>query len=886
MGQGTESGRPSRKWAILRRVLLGVVVVVALVFLLGPAVAAPFVRQRLQDMVSKNLNARLTMDSLSYRFPYGVKARNAALVATDERGQAVDLLRVKELELALTKLPFGDGPLVIERIAVREPSVHLVMNEQGLVGKTGLVRQELTVPLPPDLIVKRKERPSDYFRLRRFEVRDGSVVYEDRRGGEGAPKVVWRNLSVELDTEPTSGSLYRYEMAAKNAPLATANVRGTVDVDSLMLEVEKFVLGVKVERGRPQEQLPPLLQEILRRYEVAGGLTVDGHASVPLKEPGRAAYEVALDLPSASARVSDGGGRMDRLALKVRVSSEDRAAATREVERPVTLSAAPAEEENATTRENADEAVAGGSTAATRPTGKPKRQLAPPTVVRLDLLDVGTGDTVLHAEKGEAVIDPASQQWRVKDLLCRLDLGKDRSGLPSAIEKALGRLELSGKVRLTATAAGPLRPDPARRVMDQVEYQVVAYPRDISVKPPKWPGPFTNVSGTVRANREAVVFENVEARYREDRFFVAGARIPLENVTQELRVNEINGSMTLSGRVEDYPKPFAFTAEQLHPSGTWYAMGYFARKRGQPPGTKPDFRFDVRSDGEAGGAISPRRVPLTDVKAEVVVATKLVEVKRLDANLLGGRLTAEGQVTPGKGAELNYQGTGWARDVDLRALSTYLTKDGQPPKRLSGKANVNVQFGGTGPGPEEGRTAVDNFGAAGRFEVLEGHFWDLSVVKDVATGVKVTNEALTVGTAAGVFEVQNRVIDLRQAAVSAPVLGVQGSGRVAFDGRLDLRVVAAPLADWKDQMKRTKIPIFSDVAGEVLGGLQAMINAAGRTLLYEFKATGTVKEPKLETVPAPVLTEGVARLFGAMLKGERLGEAVGDGYGGETRRQR
>jgi len=115
-------------------------------------------------------------------------------------------------------------------------------------------------------------------------------------------------------------------------------------------------------------------------------------------------------------------------------------------------------------------------------------------------------------------------------------------------------------------------------------------------------------------------------------------------------------------------------------------------------------------------------------------------------------------------------------------------------------------------------------------------------------------------------------VELTDAALSAPVLGVQGSGSVMFDGRLNLRVVAAPLADWKDQMKRTRIPIVSDIAGEVLGGLQKMVNTATKTLLYEFRVTGSTREPKIETVPSPVLTEGVAKLFEKMLRGERLGD--------------
>ncbi len=107
---------------------------------------------------------------------------------------------------------------------------------------------------------------------------------------------------------------------------------------------------------------------------------------------------------------------------------------------------------------------------------------------------------------------------------------------------------------------------------------------------------------------------------------------------------------------------------------------------------------------------------------------------------------------------------------------------------------------------------------------------------------------------------------MKNAAVSAPVLGIQGSGTVAFDGQLDLRLVAAPLADWRSQIKGTRIPILSEVVGDVVGVAQRAINGATKKILYEFKVTGTVGKPKIDAVPAPVLTEGAAKLFVGMVR--------------------
>src|SRR5438105_1818806 len=130
---GTRAARRRRRYW-----LLGTVAAVALLlYFVAPMIVAPILRDRLQRMVSAHLNAELTMDRLSYHFPYGLSAHNAALVATDERGERIDLLRVKELELHLAKLPLGGGPLVFKRIIIKEPAARLVMNDNGLVGSRG-----------------------------------------------------------------------------------------------------------------------------------------------------------------------------------------------------------------------------------------------------------------------------------------------------------------------------------------------------------------------------------------------------------------------------------------------------------------------------------------------------------------------------------------------------------------------------------------------------------------------------------------------------------------------------------------------------------------------------------------------------------------------------
>ena len=98
------------------------------------------------------------------------------------------------------------------------------------------------------------------------------------------------------------------------------------------------------------------------------------------------------------------------------------------------------------------------------------------------------------------------------------------------------------------------------------------------------------------------------------------------------------------------------------------------------------------------------------------------------------------------------------------------------------------------------------------------------------------------------------------------------------DQSLDLDIIVAPLGDWRKRLRDTEIPIFSQVAGELVGTLQKIVNAATSHLLYAFRVKGTLNDPKISAIPAPILTEGAANLFGLMLKGgrsDKLNEAIG-----------
>ena len=88
----------------------------------------------------RSLPLELRLDRIAYRFPYGIYVQNAALIATDSDGRKFELLSIPQAHIALARLPLGSGPLVIERLHLKDPAVHLIETDRGMVGRRRLLR--------------------------------------------------------------------------------------------------------------------------------------------------------------------------------------------------------------------------------------------------------------------------------------------------------------------------------------------------------------------------------------------------------------------------------------------------------------------------------------------------------------------------------------------------------------------------------------------------------------------------------------------------------------------------------------------------------------------------------------------------------------------------
>src|SRR5258708_5571552 len=102
----------------LKRATLILLLCVAIGIPFAPALARRIIRSRLQTMIATQLNARLEIDDLTYKFPYGVEVDGAQLVTDGPDARPLALLTVPHLSIHLARSPLRSGPLVIESLIV------------------------------------------------------------------------------------------------------------------------------------------------------------------------------------------------------------------------------------------------------------------------------------------------------------------------------------------------------------------------------------------------------------------------------------------------------------------------------------------------------------------------------------------------------------------------------------------------------------------------------------------------------------------------------------------------------------------------------------------------------------------------------------------------
>lgn len=801
----------SRRWRWIGITLLAV----ALIALTAEWLASRTVAGRLRALVDGRLDAKLELGTLVYIPPYGAWISHVELVR-----DGLTLASADNVRISLSESPLGDGPIRIASLAAHEPVLHI---RRG--GFDGIAPDDS--PEEPDTPDKPPRKLSDVLRLKKLRFVDGRVTYEGRSGKSraGGAGMEWSGLTLDIDTVQRSPSLYSFHIASRAFPVADASATGTIDVDDLMLDVQSLSVAGRTEPEPSRTAFPAPVQDFIRRHRISGGVALSGSAKVPLKDAQRLEFAMTVDLQDATAEM----GAADDLFDRARASLEVRKA----------------------------------------PAG--------PVIAQIKRIDIGTPGRSVMAEAGQLELDPTRSRWSLTGLRGKASFVRSIApasfGNPSARAAAtqprgLDRFEPAGRADFVASASGPFKLDGARW-WEAIEHQLIVYPRRVSFRPKDFAQPIEEIAGgEVRLSEGVIVFQELSGRYGDDRLRLRAARIPLETLPRLVQWREISGTVSFNPPVRSYSPKLDPIFNALRPSGTFLIAGTWMLDKEADRRSRHVYDLIISSDSGAF-ALTDRKIPIEQIRGDATVTPAGVELHTVEAKVLGGAMQLTGRTVRRPDEPLRYEGELRLQDVEVERLEERLAKE--PPRNpLHGRLFVESVFQGSasrGAGLLGNLRALE---ARGEFEVVDGDLFKIPVLKEIAASIREFKSAATVGSAAAAFEVNKGIARFNDIAVSSPALGLQGDGTLGFDGAVDLAVVAAPLADWRDKLLATDVPVVSQVAGEVAGVVQRLLNSATGALLYQFRISGSITQLNIETVPTPVLTDAAAWVFEQMLEPQQV----------------
>ncbi|MGA2500185.1 MAG: hypothetical protein ABSH20_20795, partial [Tepidisphaeraceae bacterium] len=315
----TKTARPQttrprwRRW--LLRIVAATIVLALLLFWLGPIAARPMVRGKLQAMVSSQLNAELRIGRLRYSFPYGVDVTDVGLLAKDDDGKPVELLTIPRLEIGLAKLPFGPGPLVVSKLKLHEPVVHVIRASTGFVGHQTLAKGATTGPTGGP-------KRSEMFELRLVEVIEGRIAYKDRTL-TGTVATVWQHIGLKMTTDPKKNPLYDFTLTLQSGSVGTATAAGTFHIDDLYLTAREFAATLTIDADATRSPAPPEIQRLLQQYEVRGTIKLSGKGRFCPETAGSSSFDADISLSNCHLRPAPGLPALENAAIVLQLWTDE-----------------------------------------------------------------------------------------------------------------------------------------------------------------------------------------------------------------------------------------------------------------------------------------------------------------------------------------------------------------------------------------------------------------------------------------------------------------------------------------------------------------------------------------------------------------------------------
>jgi hypothetical protein len=420
---------------------------------------------------------------------------------------------------------------------------------------------------------------------------------------------------------------------------------------------------------------------------------------------------------------------------------------------------------------------------------------------------------------------------------------------------ATGGLAVSGSAELTAAMNGPVSADTDLKDASGGGQLVFA---DLSVQPPTFPLPVSNISGPpIRLTRGMLILRDLQAHYGRDRVLLNSARVAVGQLKHGIaRCSDLNGVLSFHPPNAYYPPPLDAFFKKVQPGGEFYFTGHGVLDRARRRPLEYDLLLSC--DNATLAVLNPR-FNVFQIKFDAEATQDSVQVPNFQCRTLEGRLRVE------QGRLAMAVPDAFSANVFIDRISVpKVVALAVPPKaggiNLQGLADVHASIWGNARG--SGQAVTDSLKAEGQFELYGGDLWDLPALKKITTSSKLAKDALTIGQAAALFRVGNRLIELQNAVISAPAAGVQGYGTIGFDGNLNIYAIVVLLSDWREKLKGTSMNFLADT----LGTVQQALNEATEHLLYQYHVYGPANDPEAKAEAIPDLKKNSAQDVTTMLQ--------------------
>lgn len=268
-----------------------------------------WIGENVRAVVQGYLKPELSFDSLDYQAPRGVEILGLQLAAPNQ-----PLLSIERAYLELAEIPRRGKPILVERIEVDKPRIHVVQTADGaFVGWGDFVRGEGQ----REESVDEGRRLSDVLRLRQVVIRDGGLEY---RGPEDEEPLRLPGIDVTLNTPPNEERPGWYRLAGELGleRVFALSLETQLNLDDITFEELDLKLGAALGPDG-YEVFPPALQGVVRRHEVEGTLDAQVSGRVRVSDLSTTDLAIEVKLDDAHARMEENQVAIDALHVDARL---------------------------------------------------------------------------------------------------------------------------------------------------------------------------------------------------------------------------------------------------------------------------------------------------------------------------------------------------------------------------------------------------------------------------------------------------------------------------------------------------------------------------------------------------------------------------------------